>query len=111
MTTDDARRGTGCIQKNSIERPLVPPGGPLAHVGGDESRRASQTSRIVPHSTEPRAVDIQRGELDIRRMFEQMSRFPAGGRARIENAHARLGGKQWGSELRPGILHGETPLG
>ncbi len=90
------------MRSNAIAVP--PRAGFAASATCNDARRRLKRAKIVAHAFEPRRVDVERDQIE-RRKLRQMRRLAARRGARVEHAHAVTRVQQRRGELRAGVLH------
>ncbi len=112
MPPDDPGGRARGIDEDAIERtPPIPEVAGRADVSDFEGGRTMQALQVFLHPRETACVDIDRNQFEVGREFEQVCRFPAGSRARIQHPHARLTCQQRRGELSTRVLNGDPSVG
>ena len=109
MTPHYAGGRTGYIGQNGVKWAAVPPALDIAAIGNGDGGLQIQALQVFFNPPCPPGVDIERQQIEICH-FQQMRGLAAGRRTGIKHARARLWRKQFGSALRPCILHRNNAL-
>ena len=107
VAADHARRAARRVDEDAIERRAVPPRVRRRRICRDDLRGEPEPVEVLLHERDARGVAVHGPDLATAADgFQDVTRLPAGRRARIENPLAWLELEQGGGPLRGDVLHG-----